>query len=957
MVMRFNGWWKLWPSASRKSRRRVASGSSLKRAADVASPGPTQRVEPLEDRTLLAAGLDPSFGTNGKLTTAFETAGATSSCLAIDRDGRIVVGGYSQHDQESDSMVVRYNADGSLDSSFNFDGKLTSVFGTTNERVNSVAIDADGKILLAGSKVQGDFDFDFALARLNADGSLDTSFNRTGRLTTDFTTNEDKANSAGFDKNGKLVVAGAGTSNDEAKSIVIDRNGKIVVVGAKTTDTYIEDGDYLNPRSKFALTRYNVDGSLDTSFGADGKVVTEFGSRNDVAISVTIDGNGKFVVAGFTLTENKSFDFAVARYNSNGTLDTSFGLGGKQTTDFGGRYDQAESVVIDPNGKIVVVGATEPTTYGDSDFAVARYNADGSLDTSFDSDGKLTTDFGRSLDGARSVAINADGKMIVAGVTNSHNSLDFAIARYNSNGSPDASFGPGGKLTTDFSAGGDAPRSYDLANSIVIDSSGRVVVAGVTSMYSRSVGEVAGFAIARYREFDDALLSISALDATKSEGHSGTTPFTFTVTRAGDTGGSAIANFAVTGRGTNPANAADFGGGLPSGILNFAAGELSKTITINVSGDTMFESDETFTVTLSNPSFATIITSSTATGTILDEDAVDLIYSASGTTTLSVLVLSNRHLQVTFDSVVQPDVDPATVRSLRIIGGDGGDTINLSGLSSYPYSRLTSVVLSGGAGNDTIIGSNFNETISGGVGDDSLSGGGGTDRLVEEVTPADSSVGVTVKLAATAARNQFTLTGFGTDSIADFEEMSLAGGAGRDKLDVRRFRGNVTLLGNGGNDTLIGGAGNDRLDGGDGNDKLTGNGGNDWLLGGAGQDSLDGGAGNDTLKGGSGNDTLDGGAGDDALLGEAGHDLLTGGDGQDTLIGNAGNDTLKGGLGDDLLIGGLGKDSLEGDAGTNTGLGGQGGAARAGASRQEPRDSLSGITLIEEGFSTVFAWE
>ena len=93
------------------------------------------------------------------------------------------------------------------------------------------------------------------------------------------------------------------------------------------------------------------------------------------------------------------------------------------------------------------------------------------------------------------------------------------------------------------------------------------------------------------------------------------------------------------------------------------------------------------------------------------------------------------------------------------------------------------------------------------------------------------------------------------------------------------------------------------------------------------------------------------------MLGEAGHDLLTGGDGQDTLIGNAGNDTLKGGLGDDLLIGGLGKDSLEGDAGTNTGLGGQGGAARAGFSRQEPRDSLSGITLIDEGLATVFAWE
>lgn len=119
-------------------------------------------------------------------------------------------------------------------------------------------------------------------------------------------------------------------------------------------------------------------------------------------------------------------------------------------------------------------------------------------------------------------------------------------------------------------------------------------------------------------------------------------------------------------------------------------------------------------------------------------------------------------------------------------------------------------------------------------GDDSLSGGGGGDRLVEQVTPTDSPTGVTVRLGTTATRNQFTLTGFGTDTLADFAELSLAGGAGRDKIDVHAFRGFVTLWGGGGNDTLSGGAGNDRLDGGDGRDTLLGGAGNDTGLGGQG---------------------------------------------------------------------------------------------------------------------------
>ena len=258
-----------------------------------------------------------------------------------------------------------------------------------------------------------------------APGDLDPTFSGDGEQTTDF----------------------GGSS--EAKAVVVQPDGKVVVVGATFRDFAV------------ALARYNPNGTLDTSFSGDGRQTTDFGVANAVALQA----DGKIVVVG-----SIDSSFALARYNPNGSLDTSFSGDGKQTTGIGGSSeDEATGVAIQGNGKIVVVGtATDPSTGANPKFALARYNPNGSLDTSFSGDGKQTTDFGATRDGATGVALQGDGKIVAVGAADSgattHN---FALARYNPNGSLDTSFSGDGKQTTDF--GG-----VDEANGVAIRRTARL---------------------------------------------------------------------------------------------------------------------------------------------------------------------------------------------------------------------------------------------------------------------------------------------------------------------------------------------------------------------------------------------------------------------------------------------------------------------------------------------------
>ena len=232
--------------------------------------------------------------------------------------------------------------------------------------------------------------------------------------------------------------------------------------------------------SHFALARYNRDGSLDTNFDGDGLVITDFGGFDETVNGLAIQTDGKIVAAGSSnqFESDTQYDFALVRYNSNGTQDSSFGAGGVVTTDFGSS-DFAHSVAIQADGRIVAAG------YTDNDFALARYNRNGGLDTTFDSDGKVTTDFGGSDDVANSVAIQRNGKIVAVGYSYQGDltGYDFAVSRYNVNGALDASFDSDGKVTTEF------PvlfiSSHDAGRQVAIQQpDGKIVVAGTFCRHS-----------------------------------------------------------------------------------------------------------------------------------------------------------------------------------------------------------------------------------------------------------------------------------------------------------------------------------------------------------------------------------------------------------------------------------------------------------------------------------------
>ncbi|MFN6130640.1 MAG: beta strand repeat-containing protein, partial [Planctomycetota bacterium] len=392
-------------------------------------------VTPVNDTPTFLSG-------DGIVTTEIGPSIDSARSVTVQPDGKILVGGSSHNGSNHDFALVRYNADGSLDTSFGTGGKVTTAIGTGSDIGGSVTIQPDGKIVVGGTARIGSTD-DFALVRYNADGTLDTSFGTGGMVTT-----------------------AIGTSTDFGYSVTIQPDGKIVVAG------YARIGS----TDDFALVRYNANGTLDTSFGTGGKVTTAIGTSVDWGRSVTIQPDGKIVVGGYA-TIGGTADFALMRYNANGSLDTSFGTGGKVTTAIGTSTDRGDSVTVQPDGKVLVGGYA--FIAGTQDFALVRYNADGSLDATFGTGGKVTTDIGTSDDQGYSVTIQPDGKIVVAGTTTE----EFALARYNADGTFDTTFGSGGIVTTRVGW------NTSIAYSVTLQSDGKIVVSGTTTEE---------FALARY---------------------------------------------------------------------------------------------------------------------------------------------------------------------------------------------------------------------------------------------------------------------------------------------------------------------------------------------------------------------------------------------------------------------------------------------------------------------------
>ena len=375
--------------------------------------------------------LDASFGGDGVVYTSFaRSSNSFAADSAVQSDGKIVAAGRAGI-SSGRFAVARYNVDGSLDGTFSGDGKVTTDFTRREDLAYAVAIQSDGKIVAAGRAGGGRGRF--ALARYNVDGTLDATFSGDGKALTNFSRND-----------------------DFAAGVAVQSDGKIVAVGVA--------GGYLT--CNFALARYNTDGTLDVTFSGDGKAVTKLTTRRDFASDLVIQSDGKIVAAG---RAGGAFGrFGLVRYDTEGRLDTTFGGDGKVATNFSRREDLANGLAIQSDGKIVAAGTAHAR------FALARYNDDGSLDAAFGGDGKVMTNVTPAPDLANGLAIQSDGRIVVAGVfvsTGSCCESGNELVRYTSTGTLDNSFAGGGKIVTDFQIAGGA-------NAVVIQSDGKIVVAG-----------------------------------------------------------------------------------------------------------------------------------------------------------------------------------------------------------------------------------------------------------------------------------------------------------------------------------------------------------------------------------------------------------------------------------------------------------------------------------------------
>lgn len=400
----------------------------------------------------VAGVLDTTFNGDGFVRTEIGDGTLdTLNSIAIQTDSKIVAGGFAVVGGVRQFVLVRYNTDGSLDTSFGGTGIVITQAGTTLSEIASIALQTDGKIVVGGrERTLGVTQF--AVARYNTDGSLDTSFGGTGIVTTSIPTNP--------------II----------RSIAIQSDGKIVVGGSATVAGV----------QQFVVARYNTDGSLDTSFDGDGKVFTIIGTASFIR-SITLQADGKIIAAG-PATILGVQQFAVVRYNTDGSLDTTFGTGGITTTLIPTTtLSFPFSVALQADNKIVLAGTGE--VGGANLFGLARYTTNGILDTSFGDAGTVLTSINGIDDEILAMAIECDGKIVVGGYTTPDgiNSF-FALARYNNDGSLDTTFGINatGIVVTPIGIN-------DGIFSVKFQNNGKIVVGG-----SSQISGLSEFTVARY---------------------------------------------------------------------------------------------------------------------------------------------------------------------------------------------------------------------------------------------------------------------------------------------------------------------------------------------------------------------------------------------------------------------------------------------------------------------------
>ncbi len=364
--------------------------------------------------TASALSLDPTFVSGGVVHTPIKRTHLKA--IAQQPDGKLVVADHVQGANYTNLAVARYNSDGSLDTSFATNGIFTLDLGYSSHAGGGPAIQRDGKIVVAGAANNGSL---LLTARLNADGTIDTTYGNFGFTQT------------------SLAYPTIGVSE-----IAVQPDQKVVIVGTRTV---------IGQTSDALIVRYNTDGTLDQTFSGDGIITVHFnGSIFSFAQAVEIQPDEKVVVHG-GFSKGSADDITVSRYNPDGSLDTTFGNNGHVIEDIV-RFDGAADVALQSDGKMIVTGYLQPADFGSRTTLVIRYNADGSRDSSFANNGVYTNAFQGNSSGY-SIFVQPDGKILIGGTSLGDSGYTLALRRLNADGTLDVSFGTNGSFLTNVGEG------------------------------------------------------------------------------------------------------------------------------------------------------------------------------------------------------------------------------------------------------------------------------------------------------------------------------------------------------------------------------------------------------------------------------------------------------------------------------------------------------------------------
>ncbi|NNE66564.1 MAG: hypothetical protein HKN33_08350 [Pyrinomonadaceae bacterium] len=382
--------------------------------------------------------FDHRFGKDGKIITPTGTPNGRAYSIALQSDGKIVAAGNSSGNSGNQMVIARYGSDGTIDTSFDGDGIVTTTVGSFDTRVRSVIAQTDGKIVVGGYTADSAEDDDLLLIRIESDGSFDPTFGTDGVVRTD-----------------------ASGSEDIGRSLTLRPDGKIALAGFISGTTEPE----------LLVSQYQTNGSPDTAFGSNGISRLDLANSSDEATAVAVQADGKIVTGGVAYCCKR--DFRLARYDQAGNLDPSFGVGGIVEPSIGTEPNKLTGLRIQPDGKIVAVGYSQSSA-NDYGVVLARFNSDGTSDLSFGVDGVVLSN--RASGDA--LAIQADGKLVVGGwtSTNTRNTRRFMVLRFNPDGSVDSTFGLNGETITTIFEENIAQRQR--VTDIEIQQDGKIVVAG-----------------------------------------------------------------------------------------------------------------------------------------------------------------------------------------------------------------------------------------------------------------------------------------------------------------------------------------------------------------------------------------------------------------------------------------------------------------------------------------------